>query len=268
MIFRPPQTKYSPIPSNDVGVMAQPCRSLFLNQWKTNPCLAFERASSDREVHKKSALLSALLRVRTIREIGRPDILMAEILGAVAATAQLAQLSAQILSSGYSFLSKAAKAPSEVRQLLTETAALDCVLGRLQNIPRSTTPTTSATPPTDDPVVALHRSGIFKQCTDLLASVQKALDSFVEVDRQRIANLTKRLAWPLREKEVTDALQRLARLRGIISTAIEARSVYVVTRKGRFDQANIKLTPLYKCTAERSCASKPHKRSWLIWSRV
>ena len=125
-----------------------------------------------------------------------------------------------------------------------------------------------ATPPTDDPVVALHRSGIFKQCTDLLASVQKALDSFVEVDRQRIANLTKRLAWPLREKEVTDALQRLARLRGIISTAIEARSVYVVPRKGRFDQANIKLTPLYKCTAERSCASKPHKRSWLIWSRV
>jgi hypothetical protein len=156
---------------------------------------------------------------------------MAEILGAVAAAAQLAQLSAQILSSGYSFLSKAAKAPSEVRQLLTETAALDCVLGRLQNITRPTTPTTSATPPTDDPVVALHASGIFKECSDLLVSVQKALGSFVEIDRQRVANLTKRLVWPLREKEVTDALQRLSRLRGIISTAIEASSAYVVPRK-------------------------------------
>ncbi|KAL2192812.1 hypothetical protein P885DRAFT_23605, partial [Corynascus similis CBS 632.67] len=63
--------------------------------------------------------------------------------------------------------------------------------------------------------------GIFKECNELLVTIQKALDSFIEVDRQRVANLAKRLAWPLKEKEVADALQRLSRLRGIISTAIE-----------------------------------------------
>src|SRR3954453_24243254 len=93
-----------------------------------------------------------------------PTIPMAELLGAVAAAAQLAQLSAQVLSSGYAFLSKAAKAPIEVRQLLTEAAALDCVLGRLQTLPSSSTPATSIT--TDDPVAALQKSGIFKECTD------------------------------------------------------------------------------------------------------
>jgi len=145
---------------------------------------------------------------------------MAEVLGAVAASAQLVQLSAQILSFGYAFLSKAAKAPSEIRQLLTEAAALDCVLDRLQNTPRSSTP--------DDPLVSLHKSGIFKECNDLLLRVQKELNSYVEVDRQRVANLAKRVAWPLREKEVIDALQRLSRLRGIISTALEASSAYVM----------------------------------------
>ncbi|KAK3897606.1 hypothetical protein C8A05DRAFT_19660 [Staphylotrichum tortipilum] len=151
---------------------------------------------------------------------------MAELLGAVAAAAPLAQLSAQILSSGYAFLSKAAKTPIEVRQLLTEAAAFDCVLGRLQNLPYLSTPAISTT--TDDPVAAFHKSGIFKEFTDLLVTVQRALDSFVEVDRQRVANLAKRLAWPLREKEVADAL-RLSRLRGIISRAIEASSVYVIS---------------------------------------
>ncbi|KAH6850569.1 hypothetical protein B0I37DRAFT_404367 [Chaetomium sp. MPI-CAGE-AT-0009] len=102
---------------------------------------------------------------------------MAELLGAVAAAAQLAQLSAQILSSGYyAFLSKAAKTPIE------------------------------------------------------------ALDSFVEVDRQRVANLAKRLAWPLREKEVADALQRLSRLRGIISTAIEASSSSTLPYRNHADE--------------------------------
>ena len=158
---------------------------------------------------------------------------MAELLGAVAAAAQLAQLSAQILSSGYTFLSKAAKTPIEVRQLLSEAAALDCVLGRLQNLPYSSTSATSTI--AEDPVAALHKSGIFKECTELLVTVQKALDSFVEVDRQRVANLAKRLAWPLREKEVADALQRLSRLRGIISTAIEASSAYVMSGNGQFN---------------------------------
>ena len=162
---------------------------------------------------------------------------MAELLGAVAAAAQLAQLSAQILSSGYAFLSKAARAPIEVRQLLSEAAALDCVLGRLQTLPHSSTPAASTT--TDDPIAALEKSGVFKDCTDLLVTVKKALESFVEVDRHRVANLAKRIAWPLREKEIADALQRLSRLRGIISTAIEESSVYVMSDGARFNSANL-----------------------------
>jgi hypothetical protein len=59
---------------------------------------------------------------------------MAEIVGVVASVAQLVHLSGTLLANGYGFLSKVARAPSEIRSLLTETAAINSILGQLQAI--------------------------------------------------------------------------------------------------------------------------------------
>jgi hypothetical protein len=63
---------------------------------------------------------------------------MAEIISTVASVAQLVQLSGALLIEGYSFLSKVAQAPSEIRSLLTETAAVNSLLAQLQQAAEST----------------------------------------------------------------------------------------------------------------------------------
>ncbi|EXK34563.1 hypothetical protein FOMG_09952 [Fusarium oxysporum f. sp. melonis 26406] len=89
---------------------------------------------------------------------------MAEAVGIAAAVMQLTQLAVQVLATGYAFLAKLSKAPSEVRQLLTEVAALDYILGRLQAL-ASTTPAEAAA---DNMVLALQQAGVLTDCKDML----------------------------------------------------------------------------------------------------
>ena len=84
---------------------------------------------------------------------------MAEIIGTVASVAQLVQLSGALLAGGYSFLSKVTRAPSDIRSLLTETAAVNSLLGQLQQIADSSPKTAP-----DDALQILERIGVFKEC--------------------------------------------------------------------------------------------------------
>ena len=68
--------------------------------------------------------------------------LMAEVLGLVgvaASVGQLVQISGTVLISGYGFLLKVTREPSEMRELLAERAGLNCVLGQLQSLVDSPT---------------------------------------------------------------------------------------------------------------------------------
>lgn len=145
---------------------------------------------------------------------------MAEALGIAAAVVQLTQLSVQVLATGYAFLAKLSKAPSEICQLLTEIAALDYVLGRLQTL-ASTTPAAAAA---DNTVLDLRQAGVFTDCKDMLQHVRKLLESCAQTADNKLKNAARRVAWPLKEKEVLDCLQHISRIRGILSTALEANS--------------------------------------------
>jgi cobalamin biosynthesis protein CbiD len=95
---------------------------------------------------------------------------MAEVIGAVASVAQLVQISGVLLAGGYGFLTKVAHAPSEIRSLLTETAAINSLLGQLQLVADSQTDPTS-----EDALKSLDRLGVLEECRALLNFIQKAL---------------------------------------------------------------------------------------------
>jgi hypothetical protein len=145
---------------------------------------------------------------------------MGEVVGVIASIAQLVQISGTLLADGYGFLSKVHKAPSELRGLLAETAAINSLLEQLQaiadSIPKPVSP--------DDALKALERLGVFQECLSTLKSIQKALDTCEQTHGKDVRNFGRRLMWPFKEKETKDALQRLHRLRGLLANAIEANS--------------------------------------------
>ena len=144
---------------------------------------------------------------------------MAEVIGTVASVAQLIQLSGALLAGGYGFLSKVSRAPSELRNLLTETAAMNSLLGQLQVLIDDTTDVVP-----NDALQALQRLGVFEECEAILKSVQKGLDTCKQVHGQDMRNLGRRLIWPFKDKETKDALQRLHHLRELLANAVEINS--------------------------------------------
>ncbi|KAI4613221.1 hypothetical protein J4E83_007633 [Alternaria metachromatica] len=150
---------------------------------------------------------------------------MAEIVGTVASVAQLVQLSGALLAGGYNFLSKVARAPSEIRSLLTETAAVNSLLAQIQQI-ADTSPKAAA----DDALQALERVGVFEECQSTLKSIERALAKCEQVNGQDAKNFGRKLMWPFKEKETKDALQRLHHMRGLLANAIEANSASAIRR--------------------------------------
>ena len=147
---------------------------------------------------------------------------MAEVVGAIASVAQLVHLSGTLLASGYGFLTKVVRAPSELRSLLTETAAINSLLGQLQHLV-DPAPNSAV----DDALKALERLGVFKECQTILKSAQNALAKCEQIHGSELRNFGRRLIWPFKEKETKESLQRLHHLRGLLANAVEANSAQV-----------------------------------------
>ena len=142
---------------------------------------------------------------------------MAEVLGIVgvaASVGQLVQISGTVLISGYGFLLKVARAPSEMRELLAESAGLNCVLGQLQSLVDS-----PICP--EDALIPLQELGVFRECQDLLVSIKCSIDACEQEHGKQMRSLGRRLIWPFKEKDIKEKLQQLTRIRGIISSAID-----------------------------------------------
>ncbi|KAF2816739.1 uncharacterized protein BDZ99DRAFT_492706 [Mytilinidion resinicola] len=153
-----------------------------------------------------------------------------EAVAAIASIGQLTQLSAQILAGGYGYLAKVARAPSEVSELLTEAAAINGLLGHLQQLSESSSAQ-------DDPLKSLSKVGVFKECYELLSLVKRALEACEQIHGKDLKNVGRRLLWPFKERETKDALQRFARLRGLLSTAMMANSAQALRRIENIQEA-------------------------------
>jgi len=145
---------------------------------------------------------------------------MAEIIagvGVAASVIQLVQFSGDILISGYGFIAKVSRAPVELRELLAESAALNSILAQLQSLGES-----SVDP--DDALQSLQKLGVFKECHDLLALIERSITACQQVEGSSARNLGRRLIWPFKERETKEAMQRFHRLRGLLSTAVSTSS--------------------------------------------
>ncbi|KAJ4352365.1 uncharacterized protein N0V89_007713 [Didymosphaeria variabile] len=185
---------------------------------------------------------------------------MAEVIGVVASVAQLVHLSGTLLAGGYGFLAKVTRAPTEIRSLLTETAAINSLLGQLQDVTGSTS---KAAP--DDALQALQRTGVFEECTETLRTVEKALAKCEQLHGQDARNFGRRLVWPFKEKETKDALQRLYRLRGLLADALEVNSARALKRiETGQESLNEKVDDLAaKANSQMSAAEAEKIISWV-----
>ncbi|KAF2260185.1 hypothetical protein CC78DRAFT_37302 [Lojkania enalia] len=147
---------------------------------------------------------------------------MAELVGTVASVAQLISLSGELLAGGYGFLAKVARAPSEIRSLLTEAAAINSLLAQLQCLTDA-----KSELPTGDALSTLERLGVFRECQTTLKSIQKALTACEQMHGNDVKNFGRRLIWPFKERETKEALQRLHHLRDLLANAVEANNACV-----------------------------------------
>jgi hypothetical protein len=142
---------------------------------------------------------------------------MAEAVAAAATIVQLIDFSGQILSSGYGFLGKVSRAPSEIRELLTEVAGINSVLGHLEAL-------TDSPSLQHDALASLQQLGVFSTCYEQLLIIDQIVDACRQVEGKDIQNFGRRLVWPFKEQKAKDALNKLTRLRELLSAAVDANS--------------------------------------------
>jgi hypothetical protein len=140
---------------------------------------------------------------------------MGEVFGVASAIAGLLSLSGSILSQGYSFTNSVRKAPRELRQLLSETAALNTVLDQLQSLAEDDTLRGG-----NSALQGLAKAGGIQGCFELLRSVQRSIARCEQIKGQELRNLGRSMIWPFKEKETKDTLTRLSRMRDHLVTAV------------------------------------------------
>lgn len=141
-----------------------------------------------------------------------------EAVGAAATIVQLISFTGSVLASGYSYLAKVKRAPSEIRSLLRETASLQALLNELHALVNDLDDSFDEN--VNGALDTLHRLGVFEDCQLLIKVVERSLKACQQIDGELARNVGKKVIWPFREKETKDAITQLGRLRESLSTAV------------------------------------------------
>ena len=136
-------------------------------------------------------------------------------ISSASAIAGLVALSGTIISTGYKYIATVRHAPQELRLLLSEVAALNELLDKLQLL-ASTTDESKSTKVFDNFV----QGGAIATCTELFRSVENSIQKCVQIEGQSKRNFAKRLIWPFKESETKEILQKLERMKSTLSTAV------------------------------------------------
>jgi hypothetical protein len=139
---------------------------------------------------------------------------MAEV-AAVATIVQLVDFGGKILAAGYTFLAKIARAPTEIRMLLSDVANVNALLSQIQSLTSGVADTNASTA-----LNSLTSPGALKTCDELLISVEKDLESCRQAEGHPLKNIGKALKWPIIERERKDTMQQLRVLQDELTSAI------------------------------------------------
>jgi hypothetical protein len=126
---------------------------------------------------------------------------------------------------GYGYLSKVSKAPTQIRALLRETAALNDLLAQIQDLVDNERDLEAASV-----LNTLDRLGVLNDCNELIGLVQKIVKRCGQVVGKDVQKPAKNLLWPFKENETKDLMAQLSRLREILSAAIAVDSAKALKR--------------------------------------
>ena len=145
------------------------------------------------------------------------------ILSVASSVSGLISLSGTILSEGYGYLAKVAKAPKEIRLLLNEVATLNTLLDQVQLLLDDINSSTA-----NRAIQSLEKAGAIREGKGLLETVQDTLASFKQLPEHSAKNFSKMLLWPFKEKELKDALRRFHALRSTLTSALAIDTRWVM----------------------------------------
>lgn len=126
----------------------------------------------------------------------------------------LVRFSGSVLVKGYSYTTKVARAPKELRLLLSETAALNILLDQLQLLVDDDSGVGQTA------VFNLEKSGTIAESREILSTVDESIAACSQVEGHSAKNLGKRLLWPFKEKETKELLQRFHQVRDNFTAAL------------------------------------------------
>ncbi|MCJ1475156.1 hypothetical protein MMC13_003816 [Lambiella insularis] len=158
---------------------------------------------------------------------------MAEIIGTISAVTTLVEFSGEILSLGYGYVAKVARAPTELRHLLREIANINIFLDQLQHLAGQD----GNDPAGNTALLSLSNRGEFAACEELLRHVDSSLSICRSKEGQDLKNFGKRLLWPLREHETKNLMQQLTCMRDTLSAALALDSATALRRIESTDRA-------------------------------
>jgi hypothetical protein len=145
---------------------------------------------------------------------------MAEI-AAASSIISLIDFSGRLLAVGYGFLVKVARAPVEIRMLLSDVANINLLLDRMQSLAGD-----QLDQDTKTALQSLATRGTFTACESLLKTAEKCLETCKHADGQQLKNFGRALKWPLTEREMKDTMQQLRAIQEQLSTALAVDSAY------------------------------------------
>jgi hypothetical protein len=145
-----------------------------------------------------------------------------EAVGSAATILQVVSFAGSILASGYGYLSKVKKAPSEIRSLLRETASLKALLHELYALVDDSEDAIDKNQ--SNALDALFRLGVFEDCQSMMKVVERSIQACQHIEGQEMRNLGRRVIWPFQEKETKSTMSQLARLRESLSAAVSVDS--------------------------------------------
>jgi hypothetical protein len=71
---------------------------------------------------------------------------------------------------------------------------------------------------------SLQVQGVLDECRRLLLFIKHTLDACEQMHGKEAKNFGRRLIWPFKDREVKETIQRLSRLRGLLSAAVATNS--------------------------------------------
>jgi hypothetical protein len=143
---------------------------------------------------------------------------MAEPVSVVASVIAIIQISSKVISLCYSYQSRVTTAPRDLRSITQELQDLITVLQRLQEISQKLEDPNSQSIDRLEALSLLNsQDGPFPRCQTELRALEAKLEP-----KTGIKAVGQALLWPLKEKDIRKAIERIAGFRALLTIALDA----------------------------------------------